>query len=130
MQVPSPLKEIFRRCGDTWDEGIMPLREILIEIFLSQESLGFPSVSLPLYFTDEQIAHHRKDYEVYEEFHQIRKLAKEALDTDDDGWIPSERDLDEMKSRNKMLFEYYVSRIRPGTSPDRVKEMWPFPLNT
>jgi hypothetical protein len=91
MQVPSPLKELFRRCGDTWDEGIMPLREILIEIFLSQESLGFPSGSLPLHFTDEQIAHHRKDYEVYEECHQIRKFAKEMLDTDDDGWIPSER---------------------------------------
>jgi hypothetical protein len=130
MQVPSPLKEIFRRCGDTWDEGIMPLREILIEIFLSQESLGFPSGSLPLYFTDEQIAHHRKDYEVYEEFHQIRKFAKEMLDTDDDGWIPSERDLDEMKSRNRWLFEYYVSKMPPGTSPDHVKEMWPFPLDT
>lgn len=129
MQVPPPLEEIFRRCGDTWDEGIMPLRDILVEIFLSQESLGFPSASMPLYFTDEQIAHHRKEYEIYQEFHHMRKFVKEMLGTDDEGWIPAERDLDEMKSRNKLLFEYYISKMPPGTSPDQVKKMWPFPLD-
>jgi hypothetical protein len=46
------------------------------------------------------------------------------LDTDDGGWCPPERDLDEMKSRIKLLFEYYISK-----SPDEVKKMGAFPLD-
>jgi hypothetical protein len=33
-------------------------------------------------------------------------FVKKLLDTDDDGWIPPEYDFTEMKSRNKMLFDY------------------------
>jgi hypothetical protein len=47
----------------------------------------------------------------------MRKFVKEMLDTDDQGWIPPQRDLDEMKSRNKMLFEYYISKIVPCKAP-------------
>lgn len=127
MQVATELKEMFRRCGETWDEGVLPLREILIEIFLNQRDLGFLPGSLPLYFTDEQIAQHKQEFAIYEEWHEMRKFVKEMLDTDEEGWIPPERDLDEMKSRNKMLFEYYVTKAQK--SSEEVKVMWPFPLD-
>jgi hypothetical protein len=66
MQVIPELKEIFHRCGETWDEGVLPLREILIEISLNQGDLGLPSGSrLPLYFTDEQIAWHKHQFTIY-----------------------------------------------------------------
>ncbi|GAB1200325.1 hypothetical protein APSETT444_009695 [Aspergillus pseudonomiae] len=130
MQVPSPLKEIFRRCGETWDEGLVPLRETLIEIFLSQKDLGFPSGILPVHFTDEQIARHKQEFYIYQEWHEMRKFVKEMLDTDDEGWIPPERDLGEMKTRNKMLFEYYISKMAPGKPRNEVKNIWPLPLDT
>ncbi|KAE8402309.1 kinase-like domain-containing protein [Aspergillus pseudonomiae] len=130
MQVPSPLKEIFRRCGETWDEGLVPLRETVIEIFLSQKDLGFPSGILPVHFTDEQIARHKQEFYIYQEWHEMRKFVKEVLDTDDEGWIPPERDLGEMKTRNKMLFEYYISKMAPEKPATEVKNIWPFPLDT
>jgi hypothetical protein len=130
MQLPPALKEIFRRCSHAWEEGIVPLREKLIEIFLNQEDVGFSPGSLPLYFTDEQIAQHRKEFEIYQEWHQMRKFVKDMLDTDDEGWCPPERDLDEMKSRGKLLFEYYMSKMAPSKSPDEVKKMWAFSLDT
>ncbi|OJJ51377.1 hypothetical protein ASPZODRAFT_127446 [Penicilliopsis zonata CBS 506.65] len=129
MQIPSPLQGIFRRCGQIWDEGSTPLREVLIEIFLSQRDLGFAPGSLPLHFSEGQIARHKQEFEIYQEWHQMRKFSKEMLDTDDEGWVPPERDLDETKCRNKMLFEYYVSKMRLRT-PDEVKNMWPFPLDS
>jgi hypothetical protein len=58
----------------------------------------------------------------------MRRFIKEMLDTDDEGWIPPERDLDEMKSRNMMLFKYYVTKAQK--SPGEVKSMWLFPLDT
>ncbi|QKX56805.1 uncharacterized protein TRUGW13939_03912 [Talaromyces rugulosus] len=128
MQITPELKEIFRRCGETWDEGLIPLREVLIEIFLNQEDLGLASESSRLSFTEEQIAQHKQEFAIYEEWHDMRKFAKEMLDTDDEGWVSPERELDKLKSRNKMLFEYYVTKTQK--SFDEVKSMWPFPLDT
>ncbi|KAJ5791178.1 uncharacterized protein N7518_008189 [Penicillium psychrosexuale] len=128
MQVPLPLKELFRRCGD-WDEGILPLRETLIELFRNQRELGFEA-ELSLHFNDEQIAVHTKEFQVYQEWQELRSFVKQILDTDDDGWIPPERDFTEMKSRNKMLFDYYVSKPDLNKTPDEVRKLWPFSLGT
>ncbi|KAJ5215294.1 uncharacterized protein N7498_001701 [Penicillium cinerascens] len=128
MQVPSPLKELFRRV-DTWDEGILPLRETLIELFRSQRDLGFTE-GLSLNFNDEQIAAHTKEFQVYQEWYEMRSFVKQVLDTDDDGWVPPERDFTEIKSRNKVLFDYYVSKPGLNKTPDEVRGLWPFPLDT
>ncbi|KAL4920790.1 kinase-like domain-containing protein [Aspergillus aurantiobrunneus] len=130
MQVPSPFKEMFRRCGTTWDEGCLPLQETLIELFQGQEELGLPRESLSLSFTDDQIVQHRREFEAYEEWHSMCTFVKEILDTDADGWIAPERDLVEMRSRNMMLFEYYVSKLAATKSSDHVRMLWPFTLRT
>ena len=87
MQVPLPLNIIFRRCEETWDEGIFPLREVLIQLFLSQTELGFGDGSLSLHFTDKEMAQHAREFETYEEWHEMRKFVNGMLDTYDDGWI-------------------------------------------
>jgi hypothetical protein len=83
MQVPLLLKELFRH-SETWDEGILPLRETLIELFRNQRDMGF-EVDLSLNFSGEQIAAHRKQFQAYQEWHEIRSFAKKTLGTDDDG---------------------------------------------
>ncbi|CAG8900242.1 unnamed protein product [Penicillium egyptiacum] len=125
MQVPLPLKELFLRCGDTWDEGILPLRETLIGLFRSQRDLGFEA-DLSLHFNDEQIGAHEKEFQAYEEWHEIRTLVKKILDTDNDGWIAPESDFIEMKSRHKVLFDYYVSQPDINKTQDEVRNLWPF----
>ena len=126
MQVPRPLKELFRRCGETWDEGIVPLRATLIEIFLNQTDIGVARGVLSLNFTQEQISSHEREFRDYEEWHEMRKLVKDLLDTDDEGWVAPGRDLEEIKSRNKMLLEHYISKMASSKSPEEVKKMWPF----
>jgi hypothetical protein len=126
MQVPAPLKELFRRCGDTWDEGIVPLRATLIDVFLNQEDLGFEPGLLPLDFTPEQIASHEREFRAYAERDEICQFVKDMLDTDDEGWVAPGRELEEVKSRNKMLFEYYVSKMASTRSPEEIRKMWPF----
>lgn len=127
MQVSSELKELFRRCGETWNEGLLPLRETFIEIILNQKCLGFPLGDLPLHFNDGDIAKHKQEFALYEEWREVREFAKEMLDTDDEGWIPLERDFEETKSRNKMLYEHYV--FESQKNPKEVKEIWPFLLD-
>lgn len=126
MQVPSPLKEFFRR-GDTWAEGFLPLRETLIELFRSQQDLGFTG-SLLLDFSDEQIAAHEKEFEVYQEWHEMRSFVKKYLDTDDEGWVSPEYNFTEILSRNKVLFDYYVSNSGFNRTSDEVRRLWPFSI--
>lgn len=126
MQVSAPLKELFRRCGETWDEGIVPLRETLLEIFRTQQDLGFEE-GLSIAFTDEQIAVHSKTFQDYLEWHEMRSFVKQVLDTDDEGWITPERDFAEMQTRNKMVFDYYVSKPGMNKTPDELRKLWPFP---
>lgn len=128
MQVNSELKELFRRCGETWNEGILPLRETLIAITLNQKKLGLPLGNFQLHFDDEQIAKHEQEFALYEEWHEMRKFVKEMLDTDDEGWIPLERDFEEMKSRNNMLYKQVDTKL-PKTL-EEMKNMWPFLLDT
>lgn len=126
MQAPTPLKELFRRCGETWDEGIVPLRATLIDVFLNQKDFGFAHGVPSLDFTQEQIASHGQDFAAYEEWHEMRRLVKDMLDTDDEGWIAPGRDLGEIKSRNKMLLDHYISEMTSNKSSEEVERMWPF----
>ncbi|KAJ6112899.1 hypothetical protein N7512_008223 [Penicillium capsulatum] len=123
---------LYNKEKATWtkayeDEGILPRREALIEVFRRQGDLGFTE-SLSLNFNDEQIAAHTKEFQVYQEWHEMRSFVKKVLDTDDDGWGPPELDFTETKSRNKMLFDYYVSKPGLKKTPDEVQDLWPFPL--
>lgn len=40
--IPEQLRELFSRIGDTWDDGIIPLRTSLIQIYESWEQTAFP----------------------------------------------------------------------------------------
>lgn len=43
--------------------------------------------------------------------------------------MPADRDLDKMKFRNRMLFDYYVDRMGSNKTPE-IRKMWPFVLDT
>ncbi|PLB45810.1 hypothetical protein P170DRAFT_449418 [Aspergillus steynii IBT 23096] len=128
-KAPMEIKELFRRCGETWEEGLIPLREVMIEIFLGQEDLEFPTKASPVSFTDEEITQHKEALSIYTEWHEMRSFAKEVLDTDDEGWVAPERDFDEIRSRNEMLPDYYISTQVSTRAPNEVKRTWPFPTH-
>ena len=40
--LAEPLRELFARIGDTWDDGIVPLRACLVQIFENWDEMAFP----------------------------------------------------------------------------------------
>ncbi|KAJ5827550.1 hypothetical protein N7447_004313 [Penicillium robsamsonii] len=57
MNVPRVFRELFLRCGEVSEIGVLPLRACLIELFQNWSDLGF-SGECPLSFTQEQVDTH------------------------------------------------------------------------
>ncbi|KAI9659460.1 MAG: hypothetical protein M1821_001718 [Bathelium mastoideum] len=125
MNIPRVYRELFIRCGQTWEEGPAPLRACLIEISDSWEDLGLPGVC-PYKFDDEDIQKHSAEFDEYEEWHSARESAREYLDTDADGWISPEVDFAQKQEQNRALFNLFTERMADRKSLEDARRMWPF----
>ncbi|KOS42939.1 hypothetical protein ACN38_g6178 [Penicillium nordicum] len=127
MNVPRVFRELFVRCGEISEMGILPLRECLIEISQSWSNLGF-SGECPFSFTEEEIQIHERQFASYKDWHQVQAIARECLDTDADGWISPQLDFENKRSLNKQLQDMYIRQFAGEKTPEEVKATWPFPL--
>jgi hypothetical protein len=125
MNVPRVFRELFIRCGSTWEAGSIPLRACLIEFFQSWESLGLAG-ECPYTFRDDEIKAHETEFRQYEEWHRIQEFAREYLDTDAEGWVSPEDDFEEKCEQNKALFEILVTQMAGERSREELRAMWPF----
>ena len=125
-EIFSPLRELFRRIGDTWDDGVVPLRTCLIQIVENWGQMGF-SDPCPIHFTAAEIASHENQYLDYTRWYEIQQFAQNYLDTDAEGWVPPGVNWAEKRSRNKALLELMIERLESQTSAEEVRRMWPFP---
>lgn len=71
LQMPRFLHEPFVRCGEASEEGTIPLRECLIEVWKNWEELRFIG-ECPFTFTEEELENHAREFAAYEDFHRIR----------------------------------------------------------
>ena len=126
MNVSRVFRELFLRCGSTWEEGVIPLRTCLIEIFRSWESLGLTG-ECPYIFQDDEIKTHESDFKQYEEWHRVQGFARDHLDTDAEGWISPEEDFEEKCRQNKALFNILLTQMAGEKSRAELRAMWPFP---
>ena len=53
-------------------------------------------------------------------------LTEECLDTDAEGWIAPQLDIDEKRRQNKELMALYIERVAGERSAKEAKAMWPF----
>jgi hypothetical protein len=127
MNVPRVFRELFIRCGETSEMGVLPLRECLIEIFQSWSNLGFTG-DCPFSFTDEEIETHQRQFTCYEDWHQTQTLARESLDTDAEGWISPHVDFENKRSRLRQLQDMYIQEMDGEETPEDGKGIWPFRL--
>lgn len=127
MNVPRVFRELFVRCGEISEMGILPLRECLIEISQNWSDLGF-SGECPFSFTEEEIQIHERQFAGYENWHQVQAIARECLDTDTEGWISPQLDFENKRNLNKQLQDMYIQQMAGEKPPEEVKAMWPFPL--
>ena len=124
-ELNEPLREIFNRVGDTWDDGIIPLRSCLIQIFEDWEEMGFLG-PCPIHFKPAEIASHEQLFLEYTRWNEIQDFAKKYLDTDADGWVPPGADWANKRSMNKMLLDLMIERLEGQKTEDEVRQMWPF----
>lgn len=66
MNIPRIFRELFIRCGETWEEGSAPLRACLVEISNSWHELGLPG-DCPFIFEEEYTRKHELQFEECEE---------------------------------------------------------------
>jgi hypothetical protein len=123
----NPLRELFLRIGDTWDDGVVPVRNCLIRIVENWEQMSFMD-ACPIHFTSSEIASHETQLIEYSQYHEIQDVARNYLDTDAEGWIPPGADFAEKRSQNKALLELMVERLRAQKPEGEVRQIWPFPL--
>lgn len=129
MSVPRVFRELFIRCGEVSEEGIVPLRACLIEIFQNWASLGF-SGNCPYSFSQAEIDEHECQFAEYRAWHEVRALAEECLDTDAEGWIAPQLDINEKRRQNEELMALYIEKVAGERSAKEAKAMWPFLTET
>lgn len=125
MNVPRVFRELFTRCGEVSEVGIVPLRACLIEIFQSWPDLGF-SGKCPYSFSQEELDEHECQFAEYRAWHEVRALAEECLDTDAEGWIAPQLDTNEKRRQNEELMAMYIEKVAGERSVQEAKAMWPF----
>ncbi|GIZ49875.1 hypothetical protein CKM354_001289300 [Cercospora kikuchii] len=126
LQLSSHFKDLFERCGEASEEGVMPLRACLIEISKVWNELGLEG-ACPIDFTAEELEGHEREFEEYNKFQKIRAIARECLDTDSEGWLPPGTDVELKRRQNKELMELIMKRSAEyGMTADEVRRTWPF----
>ncbi|KAL8845756.1 MAG: hypothetical protein Q9221_009104 [Calogaya cf. arnoldii] len=126
-EVSEPLREFFRRIGDTWDDGIVPLQTCLVKIREIWSALGF-SDPCPLDFSTEDIDTFKQRSIEYKRWRRVQDLATKYLQTDDEGWIDPRRDFEVTKEQNKFLLETLVGCGESQEEAEESRRMWPFPI--
>ncbi|KAJ5584255.1 Aminoglycoside phosphotransferase [Penicillium hispanicum] len=125
MNVPRVFRELFTRCGEVSEVGIVPLRACLIEISQNWAHLRF-SGECPFSFSRDDIDAHERHFAEYEAWYEVRALAQECLDTDAEGWIAPQLDIDEKRRQNEELKALYVEKASGEYSAEQAEAMWPF----
>lgn len=96
MNAPRVFRELFTRCGEVSEFGIIPLRTCLIGIQENWSSLGFTG-HCPYSYSRSELEKHTSQFEEYEAWHKVQQLVREWLDTDAEGWISPEMDISKKK---------------------------------
>ncbi|KAJ6018526.1 hypothetical protein N7499_003275 [Penicillium canescens] len=127
MNVPRVFRELFLRCGEVSEIGVLPLRACLIELFQNWSDLGF-SGECPLSFTQEQVDTHDRQFSEYQAWYKIQALAQECLDTDAEGWVAPGLDVNEKRTQNEELLTMYIESVAGQKSAEEARAIWPFPV--
>ncbi|KAF3484010.1 uncharacterized protein GIQ15_03334 [Arthroderma uncinatum] len=125
MNLPRVFRELFKRCGETSEVGVLPLRACMIEIFQSWSGLGFAG-ECPYSFSKEEIVEHDIQFEDYEDWHKAHEIARKCLDTDEDGWISPEMDIVKKRRQNQELLDMFIEQMASEKSLEESRRMWPF----
>lgn len=84
LRVPSFLRELFIRCGEVSEEGIIPLQACLFELPKAWDDLGIVG-QCPVTFSEDELKRHERQFQEYRDYHKIHELARKILSTGPEG---------------------------------------------
>ncbi|KAF2206478.1 hypothetical protein CERZMDRAFT_103380 [Cercospora zeae-maydis SCOH1-5] len=126
FKFPPYLKDLFERCGETSEEGVVPVRACLAEIAEVWDQIGAKG-ECPIHFTAAQLTTHEREFEEYENFHKVQAIARKYLRTDSEGWLPPGADADSRRQENQELMSLMMERSAEyGMTPEQIRSIWPF----
>ena len=126
MFIPSFLRELFVRCGEASEEGVVPLRACLVQVAEVWNEVGFAG-ECPFSFSEGDIQKHDQEFKEYRDFHKIHELARMYLDTDSEGWIAPQLDFTMKQQQNEELLRQVMCRSAEyNKSPEEIRKIWPF----
>ncbi|KAJ5368331.1 uncharacterized protein N7496_008091 [Penicillium cataractarum] len=92
-------------------------------------SLGF-SGECSYSFSQAELDEHERQFAEYQAWDEVRMLAEECFDTDSEGWIAPQLDINEKRRQNKELMALYIEKVAGERSEKEAKGMWPFSTET
>jgi hypothetical protein len=126
IRLPPLFRQLFLRCREAWEEGIVPLRACLITMADVWNEAGF-SADCPCNFSKDEVEKYQQEFQEYRDHHKIYELAREYLGTDTDGWIAPDDDFEEKQQRNKGLLEICIAHCaKYGKSAEEMRKIWPY----
>ncbi|KAE8322473.1 hypothetical protein BDV39DRAFT_196688 [Aspergillus sergii] len=122
-RVHSAIRHLFSSCEPTWKDGIIPLRDSLIQISESWHELGLPG-SCPFSITDDDLSKHRLELSRYMDWHKLKSYTQELLHSDDDGWVSPQLDFGKVQERHAELYPLYLQGQAEEISEEEGKRLW------
>ncbi|KAF2127066.1 hypothetical protein P153DRAFT_295386, partial [Dothidotthia symphoricarpi CBS 119687] len=121
--MPSFLWDLFVRCGEASEEGIIPLRACLIQLSKSWQDLGFAG-DCPFSFSEDDIQKHNQEFEEFRDFHRIQEIARKHLVTDSEGWVAPQLDFTIKQQQNEKLLQLVMRRSNEyNKSPEEIQNL-------
>lgn len=59
-------------------------------------------------------------------WHDTQRLARECLDTDGEGWVAPQLDINEKRRQNEELLSMFIEQMAGEKPSEEVRRVWPF----
>lgn len=113
---------LFRLAENTYENGIVPLQDALIQISRNWGRIGFEG-PCPYAVSDDEALRHMVEPARYEDWHKLQFYTQELLQSDEDSWVFLELDFDKVKARHDELFQVYMARATEEVS-EEARRLW------
>ncbi|KAI9370609.1 kinase-like domain-containing protein [Aspergillus egyptiacus] len=115
------VQQLLSSTENTWKDGIIPLRDALVQISENWRELGF-SGPCPYQISRDDLLRHRLELSRYKDWQKLKTYTQELLHSDDDGWISPQLNFSKVQARHNELFRLF--KESEELTEEEAKELW------
>jgi hypothetical protein len=118
----------FQYSNTSWRDSATAVRQEFLDLAKQWKDLGLEG-QCPYSLSPEELTPQQKNYKSFEQVQEIKRMLMGVLDTDSDGWVPTER-WEKVKSAHQDIFNLALKAAREdqdeSLTEENVRELWPF----